>query len=90
MFRSPKKYLPRFIFINPSKNEIRRISKPILGQINTKLVSELSVNEWKNTISDIKWLNNINGKRLYKFFQFGIKEFYPSIKKKLLHRATHN
>ena len=33
--------------INPSKNEIGRISKHILDQINTELVSKLSVNEWK-------------------------------------------
>ena len=33
---------------NPSKNEIGRISKHILDQINTKLVSKLRVNEWKN------------------------------------------
>ena len=61
--------------INPSKNEIGRISKHILDQINSKLVSKLSVNEWKNTISVIKWFENINNKRLYKFFQFDIKDF---------------
>ena len=64
--------------INPSKNEIGRISKHILDQINSKLVSKLSVNEWKNTISVIKWFENINNKRLW-FFQFDIKDFYPSI-----------
>ena len=31
--------------INPSKNEIGTISKHILDQINTKLVSKLRVNE---------------------------------------------
>ena len=36
--------------INPSKNEIGRIRKHILGRINSKLVSKLSVNEWKSTI----------------------------------------
>ena len=33
--------------INPSKNEIGRISKHILDQINSKLISKLSVNEWE-------------------------------------------
>ena len=61
--------------INPSKNEIGRISKHILDQINSKLVSKLSVNEWKNTISVIKCFKNINNKRLYKFLQFDIKGF---------------
>ena len=60
--------------INPSRNEIGRISKHILDQVNTKLVSTLSVNEWKNTISVIKWFKDINDKRLYKFLQFNIKD----------------
>ena len=38
---------PTARLINPSKNEIGRISKHILDQINTKLVSKLRVNEWK-------------------------------------------
>ena len=38
---------PTTRLINPSKNEIGRISKHILDQINTELVSKLSVNEWK-------------------------------------------
>ena len=78
---------PMTRLINPSKNEIGRISKHILDQINTKLVSKLRVNEWKNMISVIKWFKNINNKRLYKFLQFDIKGFYPSIKETLLHEA---
>ena len=58
---------PTTRLINPSKNEIGRISKHILDQINTELIGKLSVNEWKNTISVIKWFKNINNKRLYKF-----------------------
>ena len=52
-----------------------------------KLVSKLSVNEWKNTISVITWFGNINNKRLYKFLQFDIKDFYPSITGTLLNEA---
>ena len=55
---------PTTRLINPSKNEIGRTSKHILDQINKKLVSKLRVNEWKNTISVIKWFKNINNKRL--------------------------
>ena len=72
--------------INPSKNEIGRISK-ILDQINTELVSKLSINEWKNMISVIKWFKNINNKRLCKFLQFDITDFYQSIKETLLNEA---
>ena len=56
--------------------------------MNTELVSKLSVNEWKNTISVIKWLKHINSKRLHKFLQLDIKDFYPSIKNTLLHEAV--
>ena len=69
--------------INPSKNEIGRISK-ILDRINTELVSKLSINEWKNMISVIKWFKNINNKRLCKSLQFDITDFYQSIKETLL------
>ena len=80
---------PTTRIVNPSKNEIGTISKHILDQINTQFVGKLSVNEWKNTISVTKWLKNINinNKRLYKFLQFDIKDFYPSIKETLLHEA---
>ena len=78
---------PTTRLVNPSKNEIGRISKHILDQINTKLVSKLSVNEWKNMISVIKWFKNINNKRFYKFLQFDIKDFYPFMKETLLHEA---
>ena len=37
----------------------------------------------KKTVSVIKWFENINNKRLYKFLQFDIKDFYPSIKETL-------
>ena len=58
---------PTTRLINPSKNEIGRISKHILEKINTELVSKLSVNQWKNTISVIKWFKNINNQRLKGF-----------------------
>ena len=76
---------PTARLVNPVKNEIGRISKHILDRINTKVVFKLSVNEWKNTISIIKWFKNINGKRLYTFLQINIKDFYASIKETLLH-----
>ena len=41
----------------------------------------------ENTISVIKWFENINNKRLHKFLQFDIKDFYPSIKETLLNEA---
>ena len=43
--------------------------------------------KWKNMMSVIKWFKNINNKRLYKFLQFDIKDFYQSIKETLLNEA---
>ena len=45
---------PTTRLINPSKNEKGRISKYILDQINTELVSKLNTNEWKNMVRVIK------------------------------------
>ena len=73
---------PTTRLLNPAKNEIGRISKHILQNINTTLSEKIKVNEWKNTESVINWFKNIPNKHLYKFFMFDIKDLYPSIKKK--------
>ena len=78
---------PTTRLINTSKNKIGRVSKHVLNHINRELVSKLSVNEQKNTKGVISWFKNINNKRLYKFLQFHINYFYPSIKETLLHEA---
>ena len=70
---------PTTRLINPAKNEIRRISKQILDQINSKLCEILKVNEWKNTASVINWFKKIESKSSLKF--------YASIKKGLLIKA---
>ena len=48
---------------------------------------KISENEWKNTVSVINWLKNVNDKRLHKFLKFHIKDFHPSVKDTLLHEA---
>ena len=53
--------------LNPAKNEIGRISKHILQNINKTLFEEIKVNKWKNTESVIKWLKNIPNKHLQVF-----------------------
>ena len=78
---------PTARLLNPAKNEIGRISKHILQNINTTLSEKIKVNEWKNTESVINWFKNIPNKHLYKFLMFDIKDFYPSIKGKLLCEA---
>ena len=53
---------PTTRLINPSKNEIGRISQQILDQINSKLREILKVNEWKNAASVINWFEKLKVK----------------------------
>ena len=78
---------PTVRLINPAKNEIGRISKNILDNINVKLRNILGTNQWKNTRDVIKWFQGIQNKEIYKFTMFDIKDFYPSIKEDLLNTA---
>ena len=80
---------PKTRLINPAKNEIGRISKDILDNINTELRGILQLNQWKNTKDVITWFNGIQNKTRYKFVVFDIKEFYPSIKEALLVKALN-
>ena len=80
---------PTVRLINPAKNDIGRISKVILDKINSSLIKQLKVNQWKNTQNVIEWFMNIEEKSKYKFIVFDIKDFYPSIKETLLIKAIH-
>ena len=75
---------PTTRLINLAKNEIGRISKQILYQINSKLCKILKINEWKNTASVINWFKKIESKSSHKFIMFDIKDFCPSDKEGLL------
>ena len=78
---------PKVRLINPAKNELGRISKVILDSINKKLRESIEVNHWKNTNTVIEWFKQIPDKKQQKFVMFDIKDFYPSISKKLLTNA---
>eukprot|EP00111_Clytia_hemisphaerica_P016700 TCONS_00049516-protein len=78
---------PTTRLINPAKNELGRISKIILEKINQKLRVALNLNQWKSTGEVIDWFKNINEKDKYTFMMFDVKDFYPSIKEKLLKKA---
>ena len=64
---------PKVRLINPAKNELGRISKTILDNINVKLFETAKINQWKNTVSAIKWFNSLKDKHLMKFVMFDIK-----------------
>ena len=78
---------PACRLINPSKQEIGKISKQILDNINKKLLSVMKVNQWKNTSSVLQWFKNLPNKRKSAFISFDVVEFYPSISETLLKRA---
>jgi hypothetical protein len=78
---------PTTRLINPSKNEIGRISKVILDDINKKLKDAIGVNQWKCTGDVIEWFTSIPNKRNHTFTVFDIKDFYPSITESLLKEA---
>ena len=80
---------PKTRLINPSKNEIGRLSKVILDDINRKVQDALGVNQWKSTGKVLEWFKNIQGKSQYTFTVFDVKDFYPSIKESLLKEALN-
>ena len=73
--------------INLSKSDIGRISKQILDKINLKLTSDTKVNQWKNSVSVIEWLNNIWNKDQHRFVVFDIESFCSSISEDLFNEA---
>ena len=54
-----------------------------------KLFKATKINQWKNTVSAIKWLNLLKDKHLMKFFKFNINNFYLSITQDLLNEALN-
>ena len=73
-----------FRLINPAKNELCKVRKLIIEKINKKLISELHLNQSKNTDSVLKWLTDIFSKRDSLFIQLEFNEFYPSINEDIL------
>ena len=78
---------PTYCLINPSKNELGKISKSILERVNKTLVEQLKNNRWKNNNNVIEWFENITNKQNCIFIRFDIKQFYPSITEEILDTA---
>ena len=74
---------PKVRLINLA-NELGRIRKAILDNIDMKLFQATKIKQWKNTVSAIKWFNFPKDKHLMKFVMCDIKDFYPSITQDLL------
>ena len=78
---------PMCHLINPSKNELGKVSEQLVEKINSDIIEKLQLNQWHNTNAVLKWFNNITYKSNCSFIQFDIKEFYPSITKNILHQT---
>ena len=53
---------PSCRLINPTKNELGKISKKIIEQINQEVLKKTDVSQWKITSNVINWFNNIENK----------------------------
>ena len=73
--------------INPFNSEIGVVSKHILDEINSAIISRTQIKQWKNTASVLQWFNGLENKDKLSFICFHVSEFYPSINNKLLSKA---
>ena len=48
---------------------------------------KLELNQWRNADVVLKWFTDITDRSSCSLIQFGIKEFYPSITKNILHKT---
>ena len=78
---------PTVRLINPAKNELGKKRKVILDEMNKNIRENLQLNQWKNASTVIDLFITIQEKHLHSFVIFGTKDFYPSIKEKLLIKA---
>ena len=75
---------PKCPLINPAKNELGKVAKIIVENINKTNIEKLHCNCWRNTSNVIDWFQNIADKVNCIFIQFNIEEFYPLITKHLM------
>ena len=70
--------------INPAKSEMGRISKSILENIVSQLVTSSGLNQWRSTSVVIDWFKEIPQKSQRRLMKFDIYNFYPSITEELI------
>ena len=78
---------PQCRIINPTKQELGKVSKQILEKVVERIREISNLNHWKNTISVLQWFKEIEGKHRYKFISWDICDFYSSITEELLNDA---
>ena len=75
--------------INPTKSEVRPVTKKYLSSIISEVKEKTLVNQWRNTSTIIDWFKNLGNENKLKFIKFNIAEFYPSISEELLDKAIN-
>ena len=81
---------PECRLINPAKNELGKVAKTIVENINKIVRGKLHCNQYRNTSNIINWFQNIANKGNCIFIQFDIEEFYLSITKHILLKANEH
>ena len=83
------KYNTKYRLINPSKSEMRIVSKTFLEEINNKLNNYLCYNQWRSTSTVVEWFGAIENEKTCKFIKFDIAESYPSISAELFEKSIN-
>ena len=78
---------PECRVISPAKNDLGRVVKIKLEEINREIRYTTGVNQWQSTQKVIDWFKYIKNPEEYEFLKFDIVKFYPSIKPELLNNA---
>ena len=78
---------PEIRLINPSRSDIGRISKKILDRVIPILSETIKLHLWGSTGSVIDWFKGLENKDEYKFIQWDISSYYPTISPILLDKA---
>ena len=81
---------PQCRLINLAKCELWKVAKNNIEKINQTVREKLHCNQWINTLNVTDLLQNITDKGICIFSQFDIEEFYLSITKHLLRKATEH
>ena len=74
-------------FVNPSKSDIRKISKSALDKTKQSLRNKLLFNKWKSLENVINWSRKIKNKNHYVLIKFDIAKFHASVSETNLRTA---
>ena len=73
--------------LNPSKNQLGKVSKYILDTTIRKLLDKTKLHSRKNTNEVIQWFKNIPDKKRYNFITVDVRAMYPNITRETVSEA---